>query len=114
MTVKRTTLVSTRWELIVLDDIEKLVQNPLNPTATFENTSLAIRELTKAGLKVHNYQTMMEDPEKADEFRTKMQDFIKNEEVFDWAHTLTPDQIDGFLMALQMEKDKRYEVKTLV
>jgi len=44
----------------------------------------------------------------------KMQDMIKSEEVFEWVHTLDHDQINGFLMALQMEKDKRYEVKTLV
>lgn len=114
MAVKRTTMVSTRWDLIILDDVEKLVKTHLNPKAPFSNTSEAIRECTKVGVKVHNYQTMMEDPEKADEFRKKMQEMVKNEEVFGWAHTLTPDQIDGFLMALQMEKDKRYEVKTLV
>lgn len=114
MPVKRTTLVSTRWELVILDSIEALVKSPLNVKAPFSNTSDAIRECAKVGVKVHNYQEMMKDPEKADEFRKKMQDFVKNEEVFDWAHTLSPDQIDGFLMALQIEKDKRYEVKTLV
>jgi len=114
MAVKRTTLVSTRWALVVLDEIESLVKSPLYPNAPFANTSDAIRECAKVGVKVHNYQEMMKDPDKANEFRQKMQDMIKNEEVFDWAHTLSPDQIDGFLMALQMEKDKRYEVKTLV
>jgi len=43
-----------------------------------------------------------------------MQNMIKNEEVFEWAHTLDAQQIDGFLMALQIEKDKRFEVKSLV
>ena len=114
MTVKRTTTLSIRWELIDLDEIEKLVKSPLIPNAPFGNTSKAIRELAKVGVKVHNYQQMMKDPEKANEFRQKMQDFIKNEEVFEWVDTLSPDQIDGFLMALQMKKDKRYEVKTLV
>ena len=114
MPVKRTTMVSTRWELIILDEIEKLVKTPLNPKAPFPNTSEAIRECAKVGVKVHNYQAMMEDPEQANEFRKKMQDFIKNEEVFEWVDTLSPDQIDGFLMALQMKKDKRYEVKNLV
>ncbi len=112
--VKRSITVSTRWDLPIIEDIEKLVKSPINPKGPFQNTSLAIRECTKVGIKVHNYQEMMKDPEKADEFRKKMQDMIKNEEVFEWVHTLQPDQIDGFLMALQMEKDKRYEVKTLV
>ena len=112
--IKRSITVSTRWNLITIEDIEKLVKSPVNPKATFPNTSEAIRECTKVGIKVHNYQEMMKDPEKADEFRKKMQEMIQNEEVFDWVHTLTPDQMDGFLMALQMEKDKRYEVRTLV
>jgi len=114
MTVKRTSIVSTRWENQDLDDIENLVKSPLKPNAPFTNTSKAIRELAKVGVKVHNYQEMMKDPEKANEFRQKMQDFIKNEEVFEWVDTLSPDQIDGFLMALQMKKDKRYEVQKLV
>jgi len=112
--VKRTTLVSTRWDLVDLDSIEALVKSPLNAKAPFSNTSNAIRECAKVGVKVHHYQEMMKDPQKANEFRQKMQDMIKNEEVFDWVHTLTHDQVDGFLMALQMEKDKRFEVKTLL
>lgn len=114
MTVKRTTMVSTRWDISIIDEIEELVISPLHPKVPFKNTSEAIRECAKVGVKVHNYQEMMKDPEKADEFRKKMQDMIKSEEVFEWVHTLDHDQINGFLMALQMEKDKRYEVKTLV
>ena len=112
--VKRSITISTRWNLPIIEDIENLVKSPLNPTGSFPNTSEAIRECTKVGIKVHNYQEMMKDPEKANEFILKMQEMLQNEEVFDWAATLTPDQIDGFLMALQMQKDKRYEVKTLV
>lgn len=107
-------MISTRWPNDELDEIEKLVKSITNPDAPYANTSQAIKECAKVGVKVHNYQTMMEDPEKANEFREKMQNLIKNEEVFDWAHTLTHDQIDGFLMALQMEKDKRWELKPLV
>ena len=112
--VKRTTIINFRCELSLLDDIEKLVKSPLTPKGVFPNTSEVIRECTKVGIKVHNYQEMMKDPDKANEFREKMQDMIKNEEVFEWAHTLDQQQIDGFLMALQMEKDKRFEVKSLV
>jgi len=112
--VKRTTLVSTRWDLVDLDDIEKLVKSPLNVKAPFSNTSQAIRECAKVGVKVHNYQEMMKDPEKADEFRKKMQEMLKNEEVLEWVNTLDNSQIDGFLMALQMKKDKRWEMKTLI
>jgi len=114
MPVKRTTLISIRWLLSDLDEIEKLVSTPLNPLGTFDNTSLAICECAKVGVKVHNYQKMMDDPKKANEFREKMQTMLKNDEVFEWVHTLDHSQIDGFLMALQMEKDKRFELKPLV
>ncbi len=112
--IKRSITISTRWNLVIIEDIEKLVKSLVNPKGTFPNTSEAIRECTKVGIKVHNYQEMMKNPEKADEFRKKMQEMIQNEEVINWVHTLTPDQIDGFMMTMQMEKDKRYEVKTLV
>ena len=107
--LKRTTIVSTRWDLKILEEIEKLVINK-----NFKNHSQAIRECTKVGMKVHNYQEMMKDPQKADEFRAKMQEMIANEEMLDWVQTLQPEQIDGFLMALQMEKDNRHKVSKFV
>lgn len=112
--VKRSVNISTRWDIIDLDDIEKLVKSALNPDGKFANVSDVIRNCTKVGIKVHNYQEMMKDPDKAEEFRKKMQEMVKNEEIFDWVQTLTPDQIDGFIMALQMEKDNRYKVTKLV
>lgn len=112
--VKRSITLSTRWDLPVVEDVEKLVKSPLNPTGSFGNVSEAIRECTKVGIKVHNYQEMMKDPDKANEFREKMQEMLQNEEVFDWVATLTPDQIDGFMMAMQMQKDNRYKVQKLV
>ncbi len=112
--VKRSVLVGTRWDLVLIDDVEKLVKTHQNPGGVFKNVSHAIRECTKVGIKVHTYQEMMKDPLKADEFRAKMQEMLQNEEIIDWVQTLTPEQIDGFLMALQMQKDKRYEVQKLV
>ena len=114
MGIKRTTLVSTRWDLVDLDSIEQLVKSPINVDGKFRNTSEAIRECAKVGVKVHNYQEMMKDPEKANEFREKMQVMIQNDEVIGWAHTLDNNQIDGFIMALQMEKESRYKVQKLV
>ena len=74
--VKRSVNISTRWEIIDLDDIEKLVKSATNPEGKFTSVSDVIRNCTKVGIKVHNYQEMMKDPEKADEFRQKMQEMI--------------------------------------
>lgn len=112
--IKRTTSINMRCDFSLVDDVEKLVKSPQNPTGAFDSVSQAIRECAKVGMKVHNYQEMMKDPERANEFREKMQLMIKNDEVFDWVATLERDQIDGFLMALQMEKDQRYRVSKLV
>jgi hypothetical protein len=112
--VKRSITISTRWELDTIEEIEKILKTPKTPDGKFANVSLAIRECTKIGIKVHNYQEMMKDPEKANEFRIKMQEMVQNEEVFDWVQTLSPDQIDGFLMALQMQKDNRYKLEKLL
>ncbi len=112
--VKRSVLVGTRWDLALIDDVDKLVKTHDNQTGVFKNVSEAIRECTKVGIKVHNYQKMMKDPKLAEEFRKKMQDYIQNEEVIEWVHTLDNSQIDGFILTMQMEKDKRWELKSLV
>lgn len=112
--IKRTTSINLRCDWVLVDDLEKLVKEPKNPLGVFSSVSEALRECAKVGIKVHNYQEMMKDPKKANEFRERMQSMLKNDEVFEWVQSLKHDQIDGFLMALQMEKDKRFEVQTLV
>ena len=75
----------------------------------FTDVSDAVKKCTKIGLRVDDYQQMMKDPKRADEFQKKMQEFIRGEEVFEWTDTLDYSQLDGFLMALQMRKDERYK-----
>ena len=92
----------------ILDDIDEIIK-----TNNYENTSIAIRELAKMGIKLYNYREMMKDPKQSEEFQRKMHDLVQNDQVFDWTHTLSDSQIDGFFMAIQMEKEKRYELKPL-
>ena len=104
-------MISTRWEIPDLQDVEKKVRTIENPTGIFESVSEAIRELSKIGLKVMTYQNMMKDPEKASEFQEKMNEMLQTQSMDQWSQTLTSDQIDGFLMFLQLEKEKRFEQK---
>lgn len=98
-----------RLELQLLEQLEKLVdQNQ------FQDVSKALRECTKIGTQVIEYKSMMNDKTKSKEFISKMQDMIKNEDFENFAHTLDSQQIEGFLYLLKIEKDKRYELKTLV
>ena len=98
----------------VLDDLEKNVKTLHNPKGKFKNMSECIRELAKIGHKVVEYQEMMKDPDKKNEFVVKMQEMVKTENFDQLAQTLTVEQIDGFQMFLQIEKDKRIEQKTFL
>jgi len=92
-------------------NLKEKIQSPNNSNAKFTNMSECIRECAKIGSKLLDYQDMMQDPEKAEEFQKKMQDFIQHEQVMEWSQALSDSQINGFLMALQMEKETRYENK---
>ena len=42
-----------------------------------------------------------------------MNEMLQTQNMDEWSQTLSTEQIDGFLMFLQMEKDKRFEQKQL-
>jgi len=112
--IKRSTMLSIRIDNHDLDDLEKNVKTPLNTKGRFKNVSECIRELLKIGNQVLEYQEMMKDPEKKNEFVAKMQEMIQTQNFDEFAQTLSSDQIDGFLMFLNIEKEKRFEQKTFL
>ena len=112
--IKRSISISLRVDTRDLDEYEKKVKTAHNPKGQFANLSECIRELAKMGNKIMDYQHMMKDPAKAEEFRRKMQEMIETESMDEWTPTLTNEQIDGFQMYLQIEKDKRFEQKTFL
>ena len=71
----------------------------------------AIIKCTEVGLEAIKYKEMMADPVKAAEFATKMQEAIKEDEVSQWAETLSREQLGGFIMLMTMEKEKRYSIR---
>lgn len=109
MILKRTAAVGLRIPLNELDDIEKHVKSPMNPDGKYHSVSEAIRECTKLGSQILSYQEMMKDPEKKNEFVQKMQELLKNQDFEKMSQTLTVQQIDGFQVYLQIEKDKRFK-----
>lgn len=106
--IKKSATLSLRIDLADLEDLERNVK----PNGKFHSVSECIRELAKIGNKVMEYQSMMKDPAKASEFQDKMHEMLQTEKMDEWSQTLTTEQLDGFLMFLQMEKDKRFEQKT--
>lgn len=109
--VKRSTMISIRFDLSTLDDFEKNVKTEFKPVAKFNNMSECIRELAKVGNKVLTYQDMMKDPARANEFKQKMDEMLQTQSMDEWSQTLSSEQLDGFLMFLKIEKEKRYEQK---
>ena len=110
--LKRTTMISLRVDNRDLDDFEKNVHTQANPQGRYGNVSECIRELAKMGNQILEYQEMMKDPEKKNEFVEKMQEMIETQNFDEFAQTLSPDQLDGFIMFLTIEKEKRFEQKT--
>lgn len=109
--VKRTVSISLRVDVQDLDDYEKKVRTDQNPTGFFPSLSECLRELSKIGNRVMDYQEMMKDPDRANEFREKMNEMLQTQSMDEWSQTLTSDQIEGFIMFLEMEKSKRFEQK---
>ena len=112
--MKRISLVGLRLGAQLLDEFEKKIKSYKNPDGKFTNMSECIRECAKIGSKLLDYQEMMKDPEKSKEFQKKLKEIIENEKVVQWSQALTDSQISAFAMALQIEKEARYENKKLL
>jgi len=109
MKAKNNIMIPTNWAQITLDEIGTLH----GKGKKYASRSQTIRECTKIGIQVLNHQEMMKDPKKSDAFLQKMQEMIKAENYNEWLQTLQSGQLDGFIMMLQMEKEKRYDQKTI-
>jgi len=96
-------ILSLRMQIQDIDAMKKHIES-----RRFRNMSEGIRECCRVGLRVLQYQQMLDDPEKASEFRSKMQAILHDDQVFDWAESLDQAQLDAISQALAMEKDKRY------
>jgi len=60
-------------------------------------------------MHVESYKTMIKDPA----FLKSIEELKQTEGVFQWLETLSDQQADAIATALKMEKEKRYETKTL-
>jgi len=92
---------------ISLDLLEKL-ENSVK-SGKFSSVSDAIRSYTQVGMHVESYKTMIKDPE----FLKSIEELKQTEGIFQWIETLNDQQMDAIATAFTMEKEKRYENKTL-
>ncbi len=95
---------SLRLPLDLLDKLENSVKD-----GKFLNVSEAIRSYIQVGIHVESYKTMIKDPE----FLKSIEELKQTEGIFQWIETLNDQQMDAIATAFKMEKEKRYENKTL-
>ncbi len=107
--IKRMTLFSLRFPLAFIEEMESHVRSAQNPKGEFKSPTEGIRECARVGLQVVKHQAMMKDPAKNAEFVKKMEALIRTENYSEFTQTLDAGQLNGFIMMLQMEKERRYE-----
>ena len=73
----------------------------------FENTSDAVRKLADLGLWVHKNKGMFEDEKQISELQKKWSAQMNEKQILDWPKTLSNRQIEGVMIALDLERENR-------
>jgi len=101
--MKRTISFSLRIPLELVEKLENAVK-----IKKFPSVAEAIRSYVLVGMHVESYKRMIKDPE----FLKSIERLKQNEGIFQWIETLTAEQADAIKMAIEMDKEKRYENQT--
>jgi len=102
--MKRSCSFSLRIPLELLEKIDNVVKQ-----GKFPSVAEAIRSYVLVGMHVESYKTMIKDPK----FLKSIEDLKRTEGIFQWIETLTEEQADAIAMGIKMEKEKRYENRTV-
>ena len=107
--MERSVTVATRLSPSTINELDKLID-----IGQFKNMSKAIEALTYLGLQVHQYQKMAKDPKKHDEFIAKMNDMTETNKFQEIVQTMTPEQLHGASMYIEIEKTRKYTQRNLI
>ena len=105
MTIKKSRNINLRIDDQLLDEIEKIAIERFD-----ENTSGAIRFLSKLGIKFDAIKPLEITKEKIDEITTEIKQKIKDEEFFGALDSLTSEQqgaIKRYLMIKEEQREKQ-------
>jgi len=92
-----------------LDMVFKLEELTNGAEKKFATVSEAIRDLIEVGLMVNTMKAKIKDPE----FLKSIEEIKKKEMIFDWVTTLRDNEMNAIQVAIQMEKDARYNQGSL-
>lgn len=70
--------------------------------------SHATRSLIEAGLWLNQNKNDLIDPEKSHKLIDEYNSKLDEKSLFDWVGQLSNNQIDGLMIAFDLEKEKRY------
>ena len=102
--MNRSCLISLRIPLDLLDRLENAVKEQ-----KFPSVSEAIRTNVEVGLYIESCKGLIKDQK----FLKSIEELKQTEGIFDWLQTLTDSQLDAMHTASKMEKEKRYDTRTL-
>ncbi|MCY4490000.1 MAG: hypothetical protein OXC46_00880 [Thaumarchaeota archaeon] len=94
-------------------DVMEKISNDVT-TGQHKNKSTAALEYIKVGIRISEYQELLKDPSKSKEFQKKMHDIVQNEKLEGWIESLSSQQLEGLLGLMQIEKEKRYDQRSLI
>ena len=94
--------ISIRFPREQWKKINDFVENGESP-----DFSHAARSLIDAGLWLHEHKNELTDTKKSQQIIEEYNSKLNNDTVFDWLATLSDTKIQGFLMAIELEKEKR-------
>tara|TARA_B100001559_G_C16227647_1_gene496357 strand:- start:8 stop:313 length:306 start_codon:yes stop_codon:yes gene_type:complete len=101
MTFSRKLPVSIRFDLALLDIIDKLSETDFDG-----NRTNCVSKLVQDGLKLRNVQqSLKENPEKSNEIMKELNEKIENESIFDWIDSITDRQKNALVEYIQMNRE---------
>ena len=104
-----TVTVATRLPPSTITELDNMVT-----AGKFKNKSKAIEAMVHLGLQMHQYQQIEKDPEKHAEFLAKIKDMTKANNFQQVIQTMSPSQLDGAAMFIEMEKTRKYQQRDLL
>jgi len=102
MKFARTTIKAIRIDIDLLEKIEEIMNQH-----GWSNLSEFLRSAIKIFIRLEKTKSIMNDPEKWQKFREEMNAQISENNIFDYISGMDDNKLEGFKMAIEMEKEKR-------
>ena len=107
--MKHRVTVSARLPLSTVEQIDILIQS-----GKYRNLASSIEALVTLGLQLEQYQEMIKDPKRHAEFVKKMKSMMHNGQFDKVVKAMTPAELDGAALMIEIEKNGKYLQRNLI